>query len=94
MKHFGRIVGINLIGLLVYSLVIRITAMHENSHARSNDILLASAVAVGVHVIVCLIISLGTFASRDNANGRNWLATAGIVLLVGFSVCLGNTALG
>jgi hypothetical protein len=94
MKKFGKIVGVNLIGLLVYSLVIRIAAMHESSGDRSNDILFGSAVAVGIHVIICLLISLGTFASRDNANGRNWLGTAGVVLLIGFSVCLGNSALG
>jgi hypothetical protein len=94
MKNFGKIVGINLIGLLVYSLVIRIVAVHDSSHDRSLDILLGSAVAVGIHVIVCLLVSVGTFASRDNVNGRNWLGTAGVVLLVGFSVCLGNAGLG
>jgi hypothetical protein len=94
MKNFGKIVGINLIGLLVYSLVIRLAATHESSQGRSDDILLGSAVAVGIHVIICFLISVGLFLSRDNVNGRNWLATTGIVLLIGFSVCLGNAALG
>jgi predicted transporter len=94
MKKFGKIVGINLIGLIVYSLVIRIAARYESSQGRSDEILLDSAIAVGIHVIICLLVSLGTFASRDNENGRNWLGTAGVVLVVGFSVCLGNAALG
>ncbi len=94
MKNFGKIVGINLVGLLVYSLVIRIAAMQDSRGDRSNDILLGSAVAVGIHVIICFLVSLGFFLSRNNVNGRNWLATAGTVLLIGFSVCLGNAALG
>jgi hypothetical protein len=94
MKKLGKIAGINLIGLLVYSLVIRIVFMSDSSRDRPMDILISSAIAVGIHVVICLLVSVGSFLSRDNVNGRNWLATTGIVLLIGFSVCLGNAGLG
>jgi hypothetical protein len=93
MNNFGKIVGINLGILLLYSLVIRIIAMIWSSDQRALGIMTFSAIGVGLQVVVCLLISLAFFGSRNDM-ARNWLATAGMVLLVGFSVCLGNASLG
>jgi uncharacterized membrane protein YwzB len=93
MKNLGKIAGINLIGVLVYSSVIRIVFWSDSSQDRSMDILISSAVAVGIHVIICFLVSVIGFVTSNNETGRNWLATTGIMLLVGFSVCLGNAAL-
>ncbi len=96
MKGFGKIVGINLAILLAYSILIRLMVSigGGGSNDRSMGIMLFSAFAVGVHLVVCLIFMIVAFSSADFARGRNWLATSATVLLVGFSVCLGNTALG
>ena len=96
MKEFGKIVGINMAVLVAYSLLIRIIAYSDrgNSNDRVTSILLYSVFAVGVHVAACLLVMIISFATGKNDNGRAWLATTGAVLLVGFSVCLGNAALG
>jgi hypothetical protein len=93
MKKFGKVVGMNLAGVLVYSAIFRLVDWGEGGGGLTG-ILLLSAIAVGLHTLVCLIISLGAFASRDNETGRIWLGTTAIVLVVGFSVCLGNASLG
>ena len=94
MKNFGKIVGINLAAILVYSALIRLYYSSTESQDRVTGIMMFSAIAVCIHVGVCLLIMIGSFLSRDNAGGLNWLGAAGTVLLIGFSVCLGNGALG
>jgi hypothetical protein len=94
MKKFGKIVGINLACVLVYSILIRLLSSGESDHDRGLGIVIFSAFAVGAHVVVCGGASIGFFSSGNREAGRNWLATMGIVLLVGFSVCLGNVSLG
>lgn len=94
MKNFGKIVGINLAGVVVYSSLIRLCFIGAQSNERVNGIMFFSAIAVVIHVIVCTFVMIGSFASKDNAAGLNWLGAAATVLLLGFSVCLGNAALG
>lgn len=94
MNSFGKIVGFNLAALVAYSLIIRALSVRSGSHNdQSMDIAIASAIAVALHVIACLIVMIGAFASDRGDTGRTWLATAAVVLVVGFSVCLGNASL-
>lgn len=93
MKNFGKIVGINVGILLLYSLVIRLLSGGGSHSDGSMGILIMSAYVVGAHVVVCGLVSLFLFGGSDREKARAWLATTGIVLLVGFSVCLGNAAL-
>lgn len=100
MNLLKKIAGWNLLAILVYSLVIRIISygMDRNSHGTDNNgpgmaIVIFSAIAVGLHVIVCLALTISAFASGRPANGRAWLLSSGLVLLVGFSACLGNASL-
>ncbi len=89
MKNLGKIVGTNLLILLAYSLLIRFTASAEQ---RSLGIMIESAFAVGLHVFISLIIGLISYSTNKDL-GKAWLLTTGIVLLVGFSTCLGNASL-
>lgn len=89
MKHLGKIVGINLLILLGYSLLIRFTASAEQ---RSLGIMIESAFAVGLHVLISLVVGLISYSTNKDL-GKAWLLTTGIVLLVGFSTCLGNASL-
>ncbi len=92
MKNFGKVIGINLAVVLVYSALIRLLTL--GSSQGSMGVVLLSALAVGLHTLICLVISLGSFLSRDKETGAAWLGTTAIVLVVGFSVCLGNASLG
>ncbi len=94
MKEVKKIAVINLLILLAYSLIIRIINGGGGTH---NDegigILFLSAIAVSLHVFVCLVIMAFHYFDKNNNMGKAWLLSAGIVLLVGFSTCLGNAML-
>ncbi|HMI61492.1 MAG TPA: hypothetical protein VK518_11295 [Puia sp.] len=55
--------------------------------------MILSAVAVGMHVLICLVAAGGSYSNKKKDLGKAWLLSAGIVLLVGFSTCLGNASL-
>lgn len=93
MKYLNKIAGYNLLAILVYSILIRAVSGGGNHSEQDLGILLFSAIAVGIHVLVCLLMSAFTYSGEDKALGKAWLLTSGIVLLVGFSACLGNAAL-
>ena len=92
MNSLKKIVGINLAVLLAYSILIRVSSRGGGQDV-GMGILIMSAFAVGFHVIICLIVMAMHFANRDKTLGRAWLLSSGIVLLVGFSTCLGNASL-
>jgi len=89
MKHLEKIVGINLLVMLIYSVVIRFSLPADE---RALGILIVSAWVVGLHVAVNLVISLVYVGDKQHL-GKAWLLSTGIVLLVGFSTCLGNAML-
>lgn len=98
MKHLGKIVRINLLVLLAYSVIIRVWAISESGNGneakqgRSLGILILSAGVIAMHVLGSLIISLSNYNTNKDL-GKAWLLTTGIVLLVGFLACLGNAIL-
>jgi hypothetical protein len=91
MKPLKQIAGINLAVLLAYSVLIRV--VNSGGGQGSMGILIMSAFAVGIHVIICLLVTASEFANKDKVLGRAWLLSSGIILLVGFSTCLGNASL-
>jgi uncharacterized BrkB/YihY/UPF0761 family membrane protein len=48
---------------------------------------------VGLHVVVCLLAMIYMFVNRKRPEGRAWLLSAGLVLVIGFSACLGISSL-
>jgi hypothetical protein len=91
MKPFKKIAGINLAVLFAYSVLIR-ALNGGGSHGGAMGIMLMSAVVVGFHVLICLIVSAAIFADKNRELRRAWLLSSGIVLLVGFSTCWGNAS--
>lgn len=77
--------------ILVWSIIIRTWVTGGNIHAVS--ILEASAYAVCLHVVVCLVVAGIAFLLKKHEVAKIWLLTAGVVQLVGFSACLGNAML-
>jgi hypothetical protein len=92
MKPLRKIAGINLAALVAYSILIRVLS-GGGGQSGSMGILLISAVVVGLHVLICLVATAGAYGDKDKELGRAWLLSSGIVLLVGFSTCLGNASL-
>lgn len=91
MNSLKTIAGINLVIILVYSALIRLASGTGNGAGMS--IVILSAYAVGIHVMTCFLIAAAGYLDKKKEMGRAWLLSAGIVLVIGFSVCLGNASL-
>ena len=94
MKSLKKIAGTNLLVILAYSILIRVMSMGAGHNEEGLAIAILSAFAVGIHVVICLIVAAVYSSDKERGLGKAWLLSAGIVLLIGFSVCLGNTAMG
>ncbi|HXO74074.1 MAG TPA: hypothetical protein VN824_02565 [Puia sp.] len=95
MKSLGRIAVVNILVILAYSALIRLIAWGGSGRGSEAGlgIALMSAFAVGAHVLICLVVA-GVYSSDKKRDlGKAWLLSAGVVLLVGFSTCLGNASL-
>lgn len=84
MNPFKKIAGYNILGILLYSIIVRLIYPRD-----SLSLVLSAAVLIGLHVLTSIIISLMYFSDGNKEYGRAWLGSAGIVLLVGFSACWG-----
>jgi hypothetical protein len=91
MTSLKKIAGVNLVILLIYSILIHV--LSGGGRDASLGIMIMSAFVIGSHVIICLIITAATYGNKNKELGKAWLLSTGIVLLVGFSTCLGNAAL-
>jgi len=88
MKPVTLIVGINLFIILVYSLFIRFYGL--DGHAtRGLELMVESIWVIGIHVIANVVIGAICLISNEKL-AQPWFLSAGVVLLVGFSACLGN----
>lgn len=88
MKNFGKIAGFNILAILVYSAVIRLITGGDHL-----GIAIFSAFVVGFHVVISLVVAGVSAGNGEKERARAWLLAALVVLLVGFSTCLGNGSL-
>lgn len=91
MKPLTKIAGINLLILLTYSALIRL--VNGRGEGQAMGILMMSAFAVGLHVFICAVIGATFYGEKNKELRRAWFLSMGIVLLIGFSTCLGNASL-
>ena len=89
MRSLKKIAGINLVLILVYSALIRLVYGAGNNTSLSRMIM--SAYAIALHILICLVLA-GVYFNKNKDMGKSWLLSAGIVLVIGFSVCLGNAS--
>ena len=95
MTYIKKIVGINLGILLLYTLFSNLAARGQGSgHSEAQlGVAIFMAFAVGLHVAVCLLAMIYMFVNKKRPEGRAWLLSAGLVLVIGFSACLGSASL-
>jgi len=96
MKNLKKILGINLVIMLVYNLIVMglfFAGASSSDGYASLAILIILMYVVGFHVTVVLIISIARFVKRDMDMGKAHLLAALVILIVGFSSCWGNAAL-
>ena len=89
MNNLKWVAGINLIILLIYTIVTNVTA---HGSERGLAIVIMMAIYIAIQVGLNLVVALVFFANDDKAFAKSFLLSAGIVLLIGFSVCLGSSS--
>jgi uncharacterized membrane protein YozB (DUF420 family) len=92
MNSIKKVVGINLLILLAYTLLCNLVS-NSNGNERGMEVAILMMVAVVIHVGILLLAMLIFFIRKNNAEGRTFLLSALIVLVIGFSACLGSTSL-
>ena len=82
MNKFGKIVGGNLLILLIYTLSSHIFFTQLNR-------LILLAVMIVIQVVLNLIYCIVNFSKGDTELGKAFLLSTGLVLVIGFSTCIG-----
>jgi len=88
MSEIKKIVGINLLILLIYS--VAVSPLIEGNDPLGNLIQLALLIAV--HFISISLMAL-FYAGNNSKLSKAYLLSSGVVLLVGFSSCLSTYAM-
>ena len=92
MSQLKKILGINILILLGYTLLIHATAS-KGGKGEGIDVLLELMLAVGLHVGINFIVSMIHFWTKNDSLGKAFLLSTGLVLVIGFSTCLGSAFL-
>jgi uncharacterized membrane protein YidH (DUF202 family) len=85
MENFGKRALPHLIGLLVYSAILRIVDKHKPS---GGGMMILLAVFIVLHVFVCLFLALAKFSNHKSQEGRQYLLITLLVLIIGFGTCV------
>lgn len=89
MNSIKKVAGINLLILLAYTLLCNLVS-NSNGNEKGLEVAILMMVAVILHVGVLLLAMLIFFINKKNVEGRTFLLSALIVLVIGFSACLGS----
>lgn len=92
MNPLKRIAAINMAILLVYTLLSRL-ADNKGGQYKGLGFMIFMMIGIAVHVLVNIILCLFHFARKNKELGRAYLISAILVLLIGFSACLGLASL-
>lgn len=87
MKEIKRIVGINLLVLLGYSLLIRFLFW-----GNSVSIAMALSIFIFIHFFVTILNGFNYRGEDGNKTSNAYFLSSGVVLLVGISSCFVNAA--
>jgi len=89
MGNLNKVVGVNLLILLVYTAIINFSITGSE---RSLGVALSMALIISFHVFVDVVVSIVFFSRKKKEQGKAFLLSAGLVLLIGFSACWGSQA--
>ena len=88
MNALKKIAGINLLILLGYSLLARLSDS-GGGHDAGLGFMVLMVVGVVLHIGINLLLCLVFFSKRDKERGRAFLLSSIIVAVIGFSACGG-----
>ncbi len=90
MSEIKRIAGMNLLILILYMAIIHFTCKTDKE---GMSVLIVSALAITLHIFILLINCILNFIHGHKANGRAYLLSVFLILVIGFSTCLGSASL-
>ncbi|MEJ1242466.1 hypothetical protein WBG78_30235 [Chryseolinea sp. T2] len=92
MEHIKKIGGINLLVLVAYMVLINISGISSGGGEAGLGALLLAAFLIGLQVFVNFATSIVLFIKKA-PQAKAFLLSSVIVLVIGFSACLGSAAL-
>lgn len=92
MKQLKIIIAVNLIIMLLYSGFFQIVTQMEPNHHANLGLAISMLIAVGIHAGINLAIALVSFITKKKEAGKNFALSTLLVVLIGFSSCIGNLA--
>jgi len=96
MKNFGKIIRINLLIMLAYSLIalaITWSAVKSGEPYAGLTYALLMMYVIILHSLVVLIIMIIKFVKGEKELGMSYLLSLFVIGIVGFSSCMGGSAL-
>jgi hypothetical protein len=83
MENFGKRALPHLIGLLVYSAILRIVDKPSGGGA-----MILLAIIIVLHVFFSMLFAIAKFSTHKNQEGRQYLLITLLVLIIGFGTCV------
>ncbi|NOS91594.1 MAG: hypothetical protein HOP30_06705 [Cyclobacteriaceae bacterium] len=80
----NKIVGVNLIILLVYTILI---IAFSSGSEKGLGILIGLAFCISIHSGLNFIVAIASFINKSKENGRSFLLSALLIVLIGFPSC-------
>lgn len=90
MKYTYRVISVNLVILIVYTVIVASILLVGNENGHQLGPVLALAGLLASHFIILLLTSIYYFANRNKTKGKAWLLCSVITITVGFSTCFGT----
>lgn len=90
MQGTGKIVGINLIIMAVYTVICFGIFIADSDQYAGMGYGIFMMGLIGLHVVALLILAIVFFVRKENTKGKAYLISLVVVLLIGFSACLGG----
>jgi Na+/H+ antiporter NhaC len=89
MNPLKKIAGINMIILLVLTIISGLTVLGENGQYKGLGAMILMAIGIGLQAGILFLVSLIKFGTKKKEDGRAYLLSSLLVLVVGFSACFG-----
>jgi uncharacterized membrane protein YozB (DUF420 family) len=90
MNLSAKVVGLNLLVLVAYTVLVHLS-QGEREPYREVSIAILLAMILAVHTVGALLTGGILYWGRNNKPmGKAFFLSAGVVLLVGFSTCMGS----
>jgi uncharacterized membrane protein YozB (DUF420 family) len=86
MNDLKKTGGYNLFILVVYTILV---SVFSKGNQWQMNVMILLAMLISVQVGINLLLSLIFFLKREKVRGRNFLLSAFLILIIGFSTCYG-----